>query len=96
MLECHVLRRRPEFRQANRSQREQGVDEHGAAYQMQFHDRSHRVGSDGCLNRTIVERLAVDGDYEQVNLVTKDYRFSSILMRCPLENVGDCPIWGPV
>ena len=45
MLECHVLRRRSQFRQANRSQCEQGVDEHGAAYQMQFHDRSHRFVS---------------------------------------------------
>ena len=94
MLECHVLRRRPEFRQADRSQRKQGVDEHGAADQMQFHVLSHRVG--GCLDDTIVERLAVDGDYEQVNLVTKEYARLHIVSSIPLENVGECPICGAV
>ncbi|KAF1858295.1 hypothetical protein Lal_00014796 [Lupinus albus] len=44
MLKCHVLRRRPELGQADCGQCEQGVDEHGAADQMQFHVRSHRVG----------------------------------------------------
>jgi hypothetical protein len=55
------------------------------------------IGSvDGCLNDTIVERPAVDGDYEQVNLVTKDYAYLHKSYAIPLENVGECPIWGAV
>jgi hypothetical protein len=54
------------------------------------------IGSVGCLDDTIVERLAVDGDYEQVNLVTKEYAHLHINSAIPLENVGECPIWGAV
>jgi hypothetical protein len=43
------------------------------------------IGSGGCLDDTIVERLAVDGDYEQVNLVTKDYAYLHIVQLFPLK-----------